>query len=233
MRVLSGVKLPRLPRMADFAVFAVACERGCGEPARFLSAYSENQAGAHEQALESSPLPLAVVALMDGRERWEGTPAELHVALSQFAPTPEPKDWPKRANALTNKLRRLAPNLRRVHGLHIEDGRTSGGKSGGKRSRFVRITRDSSSPSSPSDNPTANSGDVPTTRDDPEGRCATEPTVIVPGDRPHSEQPKQPDFQRNSPLRDGGDDGDDESRPTHGVRFGNNDRRFDMEGHRW
>jgi hypothetical protein len=52
LRELPRVKLTRLPRMADFALFAIACERGGGEETRFLSAYTENQAGAHEQALD-------------------------------------------------------------------------------------------------------------------------------------------------------------------------------------
>lgn len=92
LRELTRVKLDKLPRMADFALFAVACERGSGEEPRFLTAYGDNQAGAHEQALDASPLPAAVLALMEDRERWEGTPAELHVELAKFAPNPEPKD---------------------------------------------------------------------------------------------------------------------------------------------
>src|SRR5262249_18508419 len=58
LRELPGVKLVKLPRMADFALFAVACERGSRElgpegDGRFLCSYAENQSGAHEQALDS------------------------------------------------------------------------------------------------------------------------------------------------------------------------------------
>lgn len=242
LRELPRVKLDRLPRMADFALFAAACERGSGEGARFLSAYAENQAGAHEQALDGSPLPAALLALMEGRECWEGAPADLHAALAKFAPTPEPKDWPKKPNALTNKLRRLAPNLRRVHGLHVEDGRESGGKSGGKRSRFVRVTRlsaggrETPSPSSPGTSEAENArSSLHATGDDAGGRCAAEVVPSVPPDRPHANIGKPCPSSADTPQ---GDDGDGSSRsltahPVPARRYGNDDRAFDTEGNRW
>ncbi len=247
LRALPDVKLDRLPRMADFALFAVACERGAGEGARFLSAYADNQAGAHEQALDGSPVPAALLALMDGRECWEGAPADLHAALAPFAPTPEPKDWPKRPNALTNKLRRLAPNLRRVHGLHVEDGRASGGRSGGKRSRFVRVTRvavggrESPSPSSPRAGTAENAPDSqPAAGDDVGGRCSSAPAATVPADRP---RPGAGNPCAPAPAGVQRDDGDSDSRPLADSpaparagtarRYGNDDRAFDAEGNRW
>lgn len=157
LRELPGTTLAKLPRMADFARFAVACERGAGTDARFLSAYADNQAGAHEQALDASPVPAAVVKLMAGREVWEGAPTALLRELTAVAENPESKEWPKGANALTNRLRRLAPNLRRVHGLDVADGREPGGASAGKRSRFVRITR---TPESGRDGPSPPSPDA-------------------------------------------------------------------------
>ena len=142
LRELPRVRPEKLPRMADFALFAVACEQGAGEEEEFRSAYEENQAGAHEQALDSSLLPAAILAFMENREKWEGRPAELLGALQAHAPDPPPKDWPKQPNLLTNRLRRLAPNLRQVHRLNVDcDSREPGGKSGGKRKRVVRIER--------------------------------------------------------------------------------------------
>lgn len=139
LRAQASTKLDRLPRMADFALFAVACEHGSGDAPRFIQAYTENQAGAHEQALDGSPLPAALFALMQDHnwEKWEGTPSALYADLSRFAPNPQPKDWPKRPNVMMNKLRRLAPNLRRVFRLDLTDGR----EPGGGRKRFVHITR--------------------------------------------------------------------------------------------
>jgi hypothetical protein len=240
LRELPRVKLDRLPRMADFALFAAACERGGGDEPRFLSAYTDNQTGAHEQALDASPLPAALLTLMDGRELWEGTPTELHMELRRFAPMPEPKDWPKKPNVLTSKLRRLAPNLRRVHGLSVEDGRASGAKTGGKRSRFVRITRVSrseretpspSSPPSPAAHESTGACDFPASSgDDVGGRCSCEPSPTVPGDRPPSNPMESWPIAAETKVGDGGDN---PSRPLSGRRFGNDDRPFDRKGNRW
>lgn len=89
LRALPGQRLDRLPRMADFALFAAACEDGMGEEPRFLAAYYGNQAGACEQALNASPLPAALVKLMEGRDRWAGTPAELLDALTATSARPQ------------------------------------------------------------------------------------------------------------------------------------------------
>jgi hypothetical protein len=141
LRELPRVNLDRLPRMADFARFAVACERGAGEGSQFLAAYADNQAGAHEQALDSSPIPAALVAFMTRREEWEGPASELLEVLTGALPNTtgsgpvRPHGWPKRPNELGNVLRRAAPNLRRVHGLHVDcNGRTH-------RGRVIHITR--------------------------------------------------------------------------------------------
>src|SRR5205814_355907 len=74
---------------------------------------------------------------------WEGSASELLKALNARLPTNSsstpiyPQDWPKKPATLTTTLQRLAPDLRRVHGLNFEVGR----KPGGKRTRFTRITR--------------------------------------------------------------------------------------------
>ncbi len=157
LRELPRVKLDRLPRMADFAIFATACERGAAEPPTFAAAYHENRHGAQEAALEDSSVPPAVLSLVKERGSFTGPAKELLLdALLPFTTNPPPKDFPKAPNALTNKLRRLAPSLRVVHGLNVDcDRRTTGHV----RSRLVTIAqpdedRDSSSaPPAPSDTP--------------------------------------------------------------------------------
>ncbi len=137
MKELPGLKLAGLPRMADFAKWGVACERGAGEPPRFLAAYSANPSSAHEQSLEGSSLSAAVVALMTDQDFLEGTPTELFKTLAPHAPVPAPKDWPKAPNCLTGRLRRLAPNLRRIHRIDFEYDRASDSS----RRRCVRLRR--------------------------------------------------------------------------------------------
>src|SRR5262249_39400302 len=151
LRELPRVELPCLPRMADFALFAVACERGARDLPRFFAAYADNQSGAQEQALEDSHLPAALVTMMENRSLWTGTAKELLEELTKHTTDPPPKEWPKRPNALTGKLRRLAPALRRVHYLDVDcDGRTADRK----RTRVVTITRN---PDTAGNSPSASS----------------------------------------------------------------------------
>jgi hypothetical protein len=203
LRELPSVHLERLPRMADFARWAVACERGAGEPARFLEAYTANQSAAHQQALEDSPLVAPLLALVREGGGWAGSPSELLEELGKRVPERKPDGWPKRANGLTGKLRRLAPDLRRVHRLDMDlDGRASDAT----RSRLLRLSfaenvRDSSSgPSAPS------AGD----------ESPTEPPAPAdgptrPGDRPGS-RPDRP-APRPAPHRERPADGGGRSRP--------------------
>ena len=104
-----------LPRMADFARFAIAAEPAMGlEPEAFMTAYQGNHEEHHEIALESSPLGIAIQRLMDGRVRWQGTATELLVELSNFTDerTLKSKRWPGDGARLSKALTRLAPDLR-------------------------------------------------------------------------------------------------------------------------
>jgi hypothetical protein len=124
LRSLPGVELKHLPRMADFAKWVVACEPALGwEPNSFLRAYRGNVRDANELALGDSPLVAPLRKFMQERlgEKWVGTASELLDELRKLVDekTAAAKDWPKGANVLTNRLRRLAPNLRKT-GLDIE-----------------------------------------------------------------------------------------------------------------
>jgi hypothetical protein len=115
LRLRPEVTLPRLPRMADFAVWGEAVCRSLGWPeGEFLAAYQTNRQSAHEAALEDSPVAPAVRALMAGRGAWEGTATELLQELNGRRPeSAKPPDrWPKGGRGLSGQLRRLAPALR-------------------------------------------------------------------------------------------------------------------------
>jgi hypothetical protein len=136
LRHLPEVRLPRLPRMADFALWVTAAEGALGWPkGSFLDAYTGNRGEANELALEASPLagPLRELATAGG---WQGTCAELLDKLAKQAgerSTRSPS-WPQTPRALGGALRRLTPNLRRV-GILVEMWR----EPGGRRPRMVRI----------------------------------------------------------------------------------------------
>jgi hypothetical protein len=140
LRNQSNVNLDRLPRMADFALWVTAAESALGWKAgTFLSVYSQNRETANELALEGSLVAAPVKTLVE-KGPWEGTAKELLDILT--APLSEKdakaKDWPKTPLTLSNVLRRLAPNLRAAG---IE---TTFLRAPGKRSRLIRLDKQSS-----------------------------------------------------------------------------------------
>jgi hypothetical protein len=123
LRTLPTLALGRMPRMADFASWASACEEGFGlAPGVFLQAYETNRIDARNLALESSPLyePLRELA----REGFRGSTAELLVRLNSIVSDSMKRSprWPKAPNALGNTLRRMASNLRSA-GIELNSSR--------------------------------------------------------------------------------------------------------------
>src|SRR5207249_10458218 len=116
LRNLPGVKLPGLPRMADFARWVAACSPALGvSPDAFLLAYGENRAGANSLALESSTVAAAVLRLVECGP-FEGTSQELleRMEARESPATVKHRLWPRTARGLTGALRRHSSNLRAV-----------------------------------------------------------------------------------------------------------------------
>ena len=121
------IELESLPRMADFAIWLAAAETSLGwEPGTFDQAYRRNRLGADEAAIESSLVATRLRDFIEDREgEWLGTASELLEALNRgFDPDERrsrerSKDWPTKPHVLSGKLRRLAPNLRRL-GIEVE-----------------------------------------------------------------------------------------------------------------
>lgn len=108
------VTLPALPRMADFASWAVSCEQGLGlKRGSFLRAYLCNRQQAVDLSIEFNPVAQAMLRLADGPP-WEGTATELLTALNHLIPDADRmgRDWPASARLLSNKVRRAMPALR-------------------------------------------------------------------------------------------------------------------------
>jgi energy-coupling factor transporter ATP-binding protein EcfA2 len=115
LAALPNVKPERLPRMADFARFAIAAEPAMGvSTGAFMTALASNSEEHHEIALESSPLGTAIQRLMEGRGRWQGISTELLDELSNLMDekTVKSRHWPGDATRLSRELGRLAPDLR-------------------------------------------------------------------------------------------------------------------------
>ncbi len=113
---LPTVKLVRKPRMADFALWATAAEKGLGfESGAFMTAYAANRAESVNETLESDPVSTAILVLFDdATSEWTGTAGDLMKHLEQTIEDGIKKSpaWPKTPRAFSSRLRRLTTFLR-------------------------------------------------------------------------------------------------------------------------
>ena len=109
-------KLAKLPRMADFALWATACETALWPSGTFWSAYCGNRDEAVDDVIEADPIAAAVRAMMSARTEWTGTASELLGALDEMAGerVAKAKSWPDGARALAGRLRCASTFLRNV-----------------------------------------------------------------------------------------------------------------------
>jgi hypothetical protein len=135
LRQVPNVRLGRLPRMADFAHWATACEMALWPAGTFMAAYRENIARMVDITLEASLVADAVRELMASRAEWEGTSKELLAALTTSVgeQVVKSKGWPLTPRKLSGRLRRDAAGLRRI-GIEV----VFGGE--GRKRRAIRIT---------------------------------------------------------------------------------------------
>ena len=139
---LPDTHLPKLPRMADFALWASACETAIWPAGTFWSAYCGNRDDAVEGVIDADPVAAAVRAVMTERTEWTGTASDLLGALGEVAGERivRSKTWPDNARSLSGRLRRAATFLRKIGiGVSFE-------REGRARTRVVRITRAGTDP---------------------------------------------------------------------------------------
>jgi len=136
LRRLPETRLPRLPRMADFALWATACETALWPAGTFWMAYCGNRDEAVEGVIDADPVAAAVRAVMAARAVWKGTASDLLRALAEVADerVATSKTWPDSPRALAGRLRRAATFLRKI-GIEIGFGRE-----GQARIRTIHIT---------------------------------------------------------------------------------------------
>ena len=100
LRNLPQTQVADLPRMADFATWAVACGLDA-----FEAAYARNRQAATDVVLAHDILAQAVEALIATRREWRGTAQELLNQLGPIVRITAP-------NVLSDRLVRLTPLLR-------------------------------------------------------------------------------------------------------------------------
>ncbi|WP_287787807.1 hypothetical protein [Acidiphilium sp.] len=131
---LPETRLDRMPRMADFALWATACGDGHLWPeGGFMSAFDANRAKAIDDAIEGDPVANAIRTLMtneraEGRTDWTGTAGELLTAVARVAgeTATRSKTWPADLTRFSSRLTRVATVLRAI-GIEIGRYRASHG----------------------------------------------------------------------------------------------------------
>jgi hypothetical protein len=125
LKSLDEVQLKELPRMADWAEICEVISRCMGYPDNtFLDAYYKNIGLQTEQAIEASPVAIAVREFTNSKKYWKGTATELLNELEKTAEDLKIKiknnrQWPSAPNSLSRKLNEVRTNLREV-GIIIE-----------------------------------------------------------------------------------------------------------------
>ena len=136
LRRLPEIRLEKLPRMADFALWATACESALWPNGTFWSAYSRNRDEAVDGVIDADPVAVAVRTVMVTQTVWTGTASDLLGALARVSGegVTRLKTWPDSPRALSGRLRRAATFLRTI-GIEI-----SFEREGRARTRTIRIT---------------------------------------------------------------------------------------------
>ena len=116
MKIHEGVKLEKLPRMADFATwgYAIAEAMGIGGD-NFLNNYRSNQLGIGLELLQSNITAMAIIDFIKQKVTWKGSVKSFWETLDSFAirrninrsdPT-----WARNENSLGKRLEEIKVNL--------------------------------------------------------------------------------------------------------------------------
>jgi hypothetical protein len=100
LRTLPRVRIDRLQRMADFAVWATACETALWPAGAFARAYTANRRAAIEDAIDADAVAAYVREIMAERSSWTGRAADLlrvGVNRSSDGTSRDRTAWPKKS----------------------------------------------------------------------------------------------------------------------------------------
>ena len=120
LRTLGRVHLDRLPRMADFALWAAGCEPALWPAGTFARAYTSNHQAAIESIIEADPIATCVRTMMANRTMWTGSASDLLRLCAETARDEFSSGTPgtKSPRALAGRLRRAQTFLRTL-GIEI------------------------------------------------------------------------------------------------------------------
>ncbi|WP_373546361.1 hypothetical protein [Chamaesiphon sp.] len=220
---LPHTKPESLPRMADYALFAIASEKALGlEKGDFIKTFDESREQSRQVVIESSPVGEAIVRLMEKTDLvWKGTASQLLNELEKHTDeaTYRSRYFPKASNSLSRQLTRLAPDLK---ALGIEVGYFREGQDRNRLICLEKVVKISSIPSIPSIDDAKASQDNDLKEDDiaddtrtisdvtddiADGITNTDDTRTIPPS--YIVHPESSPGQRVQPMADGMDDMDD------------------------
>lgn len=132
MKLVETIELKDKPRMADFAVWGCAIALAMGYTQEdFTTAYYENIDNQHNEAIQENPVAIAVIALMEKSQKWEGSASELLDQLNEIAEVEKldfkGRGWPKAPNSLSRRLNEAKTNLSEI-GITIDSEKISNGR---------------------------------------------------------------------------------------------------------
>jgi hypothetical protein len=152
LRAIGRVQLVALPRMADFALWATACEGALWPAGSFARAYAANRRAAIESIIEADPIATCVRTMMANRTMWTGSASDLPSLCAESARNEISTGgaWAKNPRALAGRLRRAQMFLRTL-GMEITFSRE--GRLGTRMLRVSTSTEHTVSPSASSGPP--------------------------------------------------------------------------------
>jgi hypothetical protein len=150
LRALPLLRLEELPRMADFALWATACESGFCPTEGFAHSYSANRRTAIEDVIDSDSVAARIRDMMAECPQWSGSASDL-LRFGGNGLLAARLEWPKSPRGLAGRLRRAQTPLR---ALGIEMAFSREGRTGARiitlRSTNQTMRGQSSAPSASS-----------------------------------------------------------------------------------
>ena len=158
IKAMVKAKQIELPRMADFAVFSLACEGAFCPEGSFKAAYERRRKALGRAVINADTVAVAVRDLVDEREgrTWTGSAQQLLHALGE---RPADKEWPKSPTAMAGRLR-SAKQWLELEGITIVYHQRS------RRGRLLTISR----AVTVSETPTVNDNVLKSNDNDGDGR---------------------------------------------------------------
>jgi hypothetical protein len=128
LKMLPTTRPAWLPRMADFAVWATACETKVWPPGTIIALLERKREEVDAAVIEANPALRVLQKLVANRGSWTGMVEGLLKDLTAIAGAAAvAKDWPPNGKSLSGRLRKAATSLRGLgvdvrFGRHIKTG---------------------------------------------------------------------------------------------------------------